>query len=137
MTGFGFKQYFVRLWHLMRIFTFPAVIYSGLQWGGQDAWLTFYLTVEEDNYYDAPWFYGNSAVAIMNIPTLIGAMIGCIYGGWFSDVFVRWMAKRRGGISEAEDRLWLLYPSAIINPAGLMLFGIGSGAVLADTVGSI
>ncbi|KAF2481463.1 major facilitator superfamily domain-containing protein [Neohortaea acidophila] len=127
MVGTGIKQYFGRLWHLMRIFTFPAVIFAGLQWGGQDAWLTFYLTIEEDNYYDAPWNYGNNAVAILNIPTLIGAVIGCIYGGWFSDVFVRWMAKRRGGISEAEDRLWLLYPSAILNPAGLMLFGIGSG----------
>lgn len=129
MYGTGLKQYFQRLFYTLRIFLFPAVLYSGLQWGAQDAWLTFYLTVEEDNYYNAPWNYSNQAVAIMNVPTLIGATIGCIYGGWFSDVFVRWMAKRpgRNGISEAEDRLWLLFASAIINPAGLMLFGIGSG----------
>lgn len=63
----------------------------------------------------------------MNIPTLIGSIIGCIFGGWYSDIFVRWVAKRRHGISEAEDRLWLLFPSALINPAGLMLFGITSG----------
>ncbi|KAI5363996.1 Putative major facilitator superfamily, MFS transporter superfamily [Septoria linicola] len=126
MIGLGFKQYVLRLWHTLRIFSFPAVLYSGLQWGAQDAWLTFYLTVEEDNYYDPPWNYSNQAVAIMNVPTLIGATIGCIYGGWFSDVFVKWMAKRRGGMSEAEDRLWLMYLSMLINPAGLMLFGIGS-----------
>jgi MFS family permease len=84
--------------------------------------------VEEDNYYGPPWNYSNAAVAIMNVPTLIGAAIGCVYGGWFSDVFVRWMAKRpgRNGISEAEDRLWLMFASALINPAGLMLFGISS-----------
>lgn len=127
MVGTGFKQYFRRLFNTLRVFYFPAVIYSGIQWGAQDAWLSFYLTVEEDNWYDAPWYYGDTAVAIMNVPTLIGAVIGCIYGGWFSDYFVQWMAKRRGGISEAEDRLWLMFPSAIINPAGLMLFGIGSG----------
>ncbi len=64
----------------------------------------------------------------MNVPTLIGATLGCVYGGWFSDYFVQWFAKRyRNGISEAEDRLWLLLPSAIVNPAGLMVFGIGSG----------
>lgn len=128
MYGWGFKQYFQRLFSTLRVFLFPAVLYSGLQWGAQDAWLSFYLTVEEDNYYEPPWNYSNQAVAIMNIPTLIGASIGCIYGGWFSDVFVRWMAKRpgRNGISEAEDRLWLVYASALINPAGLMLFGIGS-----------
>lgn len=126
LIGTGFKQYFHRLWLTLRVFTFPAVLYSGLQWGAQDSWLTFYLTVEEDNYYDPPWKYSNQAVAIMNVPTLIGATTGCIYGGWLSDIFVAWLAKRRGGISEAEDRLWLMYLSAIINPAGLMLFGIGS-----------
>ena len=52
LRGWGFKQYFQRLFHTLRIFTFPAVWYSGLQWGAQDAWLTFYLTVEEDNWYD-------------------------------------------------------------------------------------
>lgn len=127
MLGTGLRQYMQRLYHTLRVFLFPAVLYSGLQWGSQDAWLTFYLTVEEDNYYDPPWNYSNQAVAIMNVPTLIGAIIGCIYGGWFSDIFVAWIAKRyRKGISEAEDRLWLMFPSALINPAGLMLFGITS-----------
>ncbi|KAF5564220.1 membrane transporter, partial [Fusarium pseudoanthophilum] len=126
LIGLGFKQYFSSLLGTFRVFTFPAVLYAGLQWGAQDAWLTFYLTVEEDNYYDAPWNYGDASVALMNIPTLIGAVIGCFYGGWFSDKFVEWMARRRGGISEAEDRLWLMYPAAIINPVGLIIFGIGS-----------
>lgn len=126
LIGTGFKQYYRRIWHTLRIFTFPAVIYSGLQWGAQDAWLTFYLTIEEDNWYEAPWYYTDAAVGIMNVPTLIGACIGCIYGGWFSDFFVTWMARRNGGIFEAEQRLWLLFPVAFIGPAGLMLFGIGS-----------
>ncbi|OQO00071.1 hypothetical protein B0A48_14274 [Cryoendolithus antarcticus] len=127
LVGFGFKQYFVRLFNTLRVFYFPAVLYSGLQWGAQDAWLSFYLTVQQDNWYDAPWYYSDQAVSIMNVPTLIGAIIGCVYGGWFSDYFMQWMAKRRGGISEAEDRLWLMLPSGLVNPAGLMLFGIGSG----------
>ncbi|KAF2723582.1 MFS general substrate transporter [Polychaeton citri CBS 116435] len=127
MIGTGFKQYFKYLFNTLRVFYFPAVVYSGIQWGAQDAWLTFYLTVEEDNWYEPPWSYTSSAVAIMNVPTLIGAAIGCFYGGWFSDYFVHRMAKRRDGISEAEDRLWLMFLPALINPAGLMMFGIGSG----------
>ena len=89
LIGTGFKPYMRRLWLTLCVFSFPAVLYSGLHWGVQDAWLTFYLTIEEDNYYEAPWFYTESAVGIMSIPTLIGATIGCIYGGWFSDVFVK------------------------------------------------
>jgi MFS family permease len=126
LVGTGFKQYCRRLLHTLRVFTFPAVLYSGLQWGAQDAWLTFYLTVEEDNWYGEPWNYSNTAVGIMCVPTLIGAVLGCIYGGWFSDFFVVWMTKRNKGIFEAEQRLWLLLPVAFIGPAGLMLFGIGS-----------
>lgn len=126
LIGTGFKQYFRRMWHTLRIFYFPAVVYAGLQWGAQDAWLTFYLTVQDDNWTEPPYNYGDAADAIMNVPTLIGAIIGCIYGGYFSDVFVHWMAKRNRGVSEAEHRLWLMYAPAIISPIGLIVFGIGT-----------
>lgn len=62
----------------------------------------------------------------MNVPTLIGAVIGCIYGGYGSDVFVRYMARRKGGIYEAEDRLWLMLLPAVLCPVGLILFGVGT-----------
>lgn len=128
LEGWGFKQYGQRLRQILHVFLLPPVLFAGLQWGAQDAWLTFYLTVEEDNWYGPPWHYSNAQVNIMNIPTLIGATIGCIYGGWFSDYFVAWVAKKyRNGMTEAEDRLWLLLASAVINPTGLMVFGIGSG----------
>ncbi|KAK0110129.1 hypothetical protein ONS95_002782 [Cadophora gregata] len=126
LKGTGFKQYISRLFHTLRIFGFPAVIYSGIQWGAQDAWLTFYLTLEEDNWYGPPWNYNDAQVGIMNVPCVIGAVIGCFWGGYMSDRFVFWMAKRRNGIREAEDRLWMMFPCAIFSPAGMLLFGIGT-----------
>ena len=126
LVGTGFKQYFARLLHTLRVFAFPAVIYSGIQWGGQDAWLTFYLTVEQNNWYNPPYNYTDAAVGIMNVPCLIGAVIGCFWGGYLSDKFVIWKAKRNNGIREAEHRLWMMFPVAILSPAGMFLFGIGS-----------
>ncbi len=126
IKGLGFKQYVHRLLHTCRVFAFPAVIYSGLQWGAQDAWLSFYLTTEDDEWYGPPWNYGNTGVGLMNVPCLIGAIIGCIYGGSFSDYFVLQIAKKRNGIMEAEDRLWLMLLAGIISPTGMFLFGIGS-----------
>jgi MFS family permease len=126
LKGLGFKQYGLRLWHLLRVFTYPAVLFAGLQWGAQDAWLTFYLTLEEDNWYGPPWNYTDAQDAVMNVPCIIGSFIGCIYGGYFSDLFVQWMAKRNGGVAEAEHRLWLMFPAAIISPLGLILFGVGT-----------
>ncbi|KAL1987345.1 hypothetical protein VTN96DRAFT_4061 [Rasamsonia emersonii] len=127
LVGFGFKQYVNRLFHTLRIFSFPAVIFSGVQWGAQDAWLTFYLTVEDDNWSGPPWNYGDVGVGLMNIPCVIGAVLGCFYGGYLSDKFVIWLARRNGGIQEAEHRLWLLFPLAVISPLGMLLFGIGTG----------
>jgi MFS family permease len=126
LKGVGFKQYGARLWHMLRVFTFPAVLFAGLQWGAQDAWLTFYLTLEEDNWYGPPWNYTDAQDAVMNVPCIIGSFIGCIWGGYFSDVFVRWMARRNGGVMEAEHRLWFMFPAAIISPLGLILFGVGT-----------
>lgn len=126
LRGTGFKQYCKRLFHTLKVFTFPAVWYSGLQWGAQNAWLTFYLTVEQDNWYDAPWFYTDGEVGNMNIPTIIGSVIGCFLAGWGSDWFTIWITRRRGGIMEAESRLWLMILPTIVFPTGMFLFGICS-----------
>lgn len=126
LHGLGFKQYLNRLWHTMRVFSFPAVWYAGLQWGLQNVCLTFYLTVEEDNWYNPPYNYTNTEVGNMNIPCLIGSVIGCFYGGVLSDKFLIWMTKRRGGVMEAEYRLWLMFLCMAIFPTGMLLFGIGS-----------
>lgn len=123
VRGTGFKQYFSRLFHTLRVFSFPAVWFAGLQWGAQDAWLTFYLTSESDNWTGPPWNYGTAALGVMDMPCLIGAVLGCAYGGWFSDPFVRWMTRRNGGIQEAEMRLWLLLPTIALFPTGMLLFG--------------
>lgn len=126
LRGTGAKQYLHRLWHTLRVFTFPAVWYAGLQWGLQNICLTFYLTVQEDWWYNEPWNYTQTQVGNMNIPTLIGSLIGCAYGGYGSDKFMQWMIKRNKGVMEAEFRLYLMGLCTIVFPTGMWLFGIGS-----------
>ncbi|SCV99557.1 LAFE_0A05776g1_1 [Lachancea fermentati] len=130
LKGWGVRQYFKYLGLNLRMFLFPPVWLSGLFWGIQDVFLSFYLTTEEDTYYDAPWNYSDYGVAIMNVPTLIGAVIGCIYAGIVSDYFVLWMARKNNGILEAEYRLYFSFATAIIGPAGLLMFGIGTAHAL-------
>ncbi|KAF9871301.1 major facilitator superfamily transporter [Colletotrichum karsti] len=126
LQGTGAKQYFHRLWHTLRVFTFPAVWYAGWQWGLQNICLTFYLTVQEDWWYGEPWNYTPAQVGNMNLPTLIGSLIGCAYGGYGSDKFMQWMIKRNKGVMEAEFRLYLMALCAVVFPTGMWLFGIGS-----------
>ncbi|EFQ26024.1 major facilitator superfamily transporter [Colletotrichum graminicola] len=126
LRGTGFKQYIFRLWHTLRVFTFPAVWYAGLQWGLQNICLTFYLTVQEDSWEGPPWNYTGAQVGNMNLPTLIGSLVGCVYGGYGSDRFMQWMTKRNGGVMEAEFRLYLMALCTVVFPAGMWIFGIGS-----------
>ncbi|VEU20252.1 DEKNAAC101185 [Brettanomyces naardenensis] len=126
LRGTGFKQYFNLLFLMLRVFWFPPVLLSGILWGLQDAFLTFYLTTEDDLYYYPPWNYSDTGVALMNVPCAIGAFIGCLYAGWFSDQVVFRLAKRRGGIHEAEDYLWMLITILIVDPIGLMIFAVGT-----------
>ncbi|CCG84161.1 protein of unknown function [Taphrina deformans PYCC 5710] len=126
VRGTGLAQYGRLLWTFPRIFLLPAVVYSGIQWGAQDAWLTFYLTTEAETWYDAPYNYTDKAAGLMNVPSLIGAIIGCLYAGPLSDWFCLWCARRRGGLRESEDRLVFFVLPGLVSPAGMLLFGIGS-----------
>ncbi|KAI5963657.1 uncharacterized protein KGF55_002537 [Candida pseudojiufengensis] len=126
IEGFGFKQYGQRLLFNLKIFQYPIVLFSGLLWALQDAFLSFYLTSEDTTYYDPPYNKSNTGVALMNIPCLIGAILGCIFAGYISDLHVDWLAKRNGGVMEAEFRLYLLFVTLFISPLGLLLFGIGT-----------
>lgn len=126
LRGYGFKQYFKYIGFNLRMFLFPPVWLSGMFWGIQDVFLSFYLTTEDTVFYEAPWNYSDYGVAIMNVPTLIGAVIGCFYAGVISDYFVLWMARKNNGILEAEYRLYFAAATAIICPAGLLMFGIGT-----------
>lgn len=126
LKGTGFKQYCRRLVSMCSMLLFPGILYSGLQWGAQDAWLSFYLSLEEEYWIEAPWNYGDAADGIMNVPCLIGAVLGCIYGGWLNDKFVIWLASKHGGRREAEDRLWFMIPTAFVSFVGMLLMGIGT-----------
>lgn len=126
LVGLGFKQYIERFVIYFKVFTLPAVWISGLLWGLQDAYMSFFLTTQDTFFYDDPWNKSETGVAIMNVATTIGAIIGCIVAGYISDKHVIWMARKNKGNMEPEYRLWLLFITLIISPLGLIMFGVGA-----------
>lgn len=130
LKGYGFKQYCKYLALNFRMLLFPPVWLSGLFWGIQDVFLSFYLTTQDTFFYDEPWNYSPYKVSVMNVATLIGAIIGCMYAGFISDIFVLWMAKRRNGILEAEYRLYFSGAAAVLGTSGLIMFGTGVARTL-------
>lgn len=126
LEGLGLKQYVQRFVIYFKVFTFPAVWLSGVLWGLQDAYMTFFLTTQDTYFSSPPWNKSQTGVATMNVATLIGAVVGCLMSGILSDYHVLWLAKRNNGVYEPEYRLWLLFITLIISPVGLIMFGVGS-----------
>lgn len=119
------KRYLRLLFVPARCMLFPPVVYSGIICGLQNAILTFYLTTEDTMLYDAPFNYSEKQVALMNIPCIIGSVIGCLYAGSMTDYFILWMARKNGGIVESEFRLYFAFLSGTIGAVGLLMFGFG------------
>lgn len=126
IEGLGVRQYIKRFLVYFKVFTLPAVWISGILWGLQDAYMSFFLTTQDTFFYDEPWNYSETGVAVMNVATLVGAVIGCIMSGVLSDKHVLWLARRNNGVYEPEYRLWLLFITIVVSPVGLVMFGVGA-----------
>lgn len=126
IEGYGIRQYVKRFVVYFKVFTLPAVWLSGILWGLQDAYMSFFLTTQDTFFYDEPWNYSGTGVAVMNVATLVGAVIGCFMSGVLSDKHVLWLARRNNGRYEPEYRLWLLFVTMIVSPIGLFMFGVGA-----------
>lgn len=106
----------------------PAIVWSGLVYGVQVMWLSLIATTQSEFFYDPPYNFGTAAVGDTNFSSLIGCFIGMFWGGPLSDKFVAWKARKNNGVLEPEFRLWFLILPAIINSAGLLMYGLGVNA---------
>lgn len=55
---------------------------------------------------------------------LLGAVLGELAGGPFSDVIMRRLTRRNGGQRRSEMRLHAMYPAVICIVVGLVVFGV-------------
>lgn len=103
----------------------PAFVWGGFVYGVQVMWLSLMATTQSEFFSVAPYNFGPAAVGDTNISCFIGTIFGTFWGGNWSDKFVAWMARRNKGILEPEFRLWFMILPAVINSAGLLMYGLG------------
>lgn len=106
------------------LFTFPAVMFTALQYGFLIAMLAVLAVTQASLYPFEPYNFSAAGVGNMNIPPAIGAIIGSVFGGPINDYFILQVAKRRGGIYEPETRLWLFLIPGFCMPIGLFMYGL-------------
>lgn len=129
-TGSSFKSVFRHTYQPFIILaTFPGVAFVALVYGSLLAWLAIVLNVQATYFTLPPYNFSSSGVGLLNIPTLLGCILGGYFGGHFSDYTIKWLARRNGGLYEPEMRLWLAFPSIVITPAGYLMFGLSIAKV--------
>lgn len=106
------------------LFAYPAVLWSSLIYACSIGWLIVISEVLAILYRDAD-LYNFTALqtGLVYISPFVGGILGTGVAGKVSDIIVRAMSKRNGGLYEPEFRLAMVIPIALTTTIGLMGFG--------------
>lgn len=106
------------------LYAYPAVLWSSLVYACSIGWL---IVISEalTMIYRNPETYNFTAMSagLVYVSPFIGGILGTAVAGKLSDVIVKMMARRNGGLYEPEFRLVMAIPILITTCVGLMGFG--------------
>jgi hypothetical protein len=106
------------------LYAYPAVLWSSIVYACSVGWLIV-LSESVAVVYRTRTTYGFSALStgLIYISPFVGGVLGTAVAGKVSDIIVRAMSKRNGGLYEPEFRLVMAIPISITTVIGLMGFG--------------
>ncbi len=106
------------------LFCYPAVLWSAVVYACSVGWLIV-LSESVSVIYRSRTTYGFSALStgLIYVSPFIGGILGTAVAGKVSDIIVRYMSKRNGGLYEPEFRLVMAIPITIAQVIGLMGYG--------------
>jgi hypothetical protein len=106
------------------LFAYPSVLWSTLVYSLSVGWLIV-LSESVASIYRNKASYNFSALGtgLVYMSPFIGGILGTAVAGKVSDIIVRFMARRNGGVYEPEFRLVMAVPVAVATAIGLMGFG--------------
>ncbi|KAJ5124168.1 uncharacterized protein N7515_007993 [Penicillium bovifimosum] len=106
------------------LFAYPSVLWSTVVYALSVGWLIV-LSESVAHIFEGSGTYNFTALqtGLIYISPFIGGLLGTAVAGKVSDIIVRFMTRRNGGIYEPEFRLVMAIPIALSTVIGLMAFG--------------
>lgn len=106
------------------LFAYPAILWSATVYSCCIGWLIV-ISESMDIIYRSSGIYHFTALqtGLVYVSPFVGGVLGTAVAGKLSDMVVRSMARRNGGMYEPEFRLVMAIPVAICTVLGLMGFG--------------
>ncbi|KAH6686314.1 MFS1 family protein [Plectosphaerella plurivora] len=106
------------------LYSYPAVLWSTVIYSCSVGWLIV-ISNTMSMIYRTPEPYGFTPfqTGLVYLSPFIGGILGTAVAGKISDVVVKALARRNGGLYEPEFRLVMAIPITITTTIGLMGFG--------------
>ncbi|KAK3685235.1 MFS general substrate transporter [Podospora appendiculata] len=115
---------------LILLLLYPSILYSSAIYASSIGWLVVISESVALIYRDpatSGYRFGALATGLVYLSPFVGGVLGTVVAGRVSDLLVRAMARRNGGVYEPEFRLVMVVPVAVATAAGLMGFGWSAG----------
>ncbi|KAF1945299.1 MFS general substrate transporter [Clathrospora elynae] len=104
------KMFIVRdIWTPIKIFFNPIILWAGLMLAGPADIVLFFNITESPVLAAPPYLFKPDAVGYTNFAFTIGALIGLVTAGPFSDWVAARATRKNGGVREPEMRLPALW----------------------------
>ncbi|KAI9767343.1 MAG: hypothetical protein M1840_005752 [Geoglossum simile] len=110
------------------LFAYPAVLWSALVYSLAVGWLIVLSETVASVYQHNPYNFTPLGTGLVYLSPSIGGILGTVVAGKVSDIIVRFMTKKNGGLYEPEFRLVMAIPVAVCTSLGLMGFGWSADA---------
>lgn len=106
------------------LFTYPAVLWSAAVYACSVGWLIVISESMAMIYMDSDLYnFDALQTGLVYLSPFIGGLLGTAVAGKVSDIIVKAMSRRNGGLYEPEFRLVMGLPILITTVIGLMGFG--------------
>ena len=105
------------------LFSYPAVLWSSIVYSCSVGWLIVISESVAVIYREGTYQFNALQTGLVYISPFVGGVLGSAIAGKVSDIIVKAMARRNGGLYEPEFRLVMAIPVAFTTVIGLIGFG--------------
>lgn len=119
------QSIFRALWTPVVLFTFPIVQWGSFVFSWSSSCLLFVNLTQSQVFSAPPYNFNSTQVGYTNFAIFVGATIGLLVTGPFSDWISMRATKKNKGIREPEMRLPALIPFALVIIVQMTIVGVG------------
>ncbi|KAF2024533.1 MFS general substrate transporter [Setomelanomma holmii] len=110
----------------LQYLSWPVIAYCGFSYGSYLILFNILNATASIILGGAPYNFSASMVGVSYVACVIGVIVGSLTSGRLSDWLTIKLARRNGGVMEAEYRLWPFATCLIMVPGSLLLWGVGA-----------